>query len=294
MMITACLSLMLYKKKWWYIALWVTAIASTMYFTMYQNNQEWNFVFDSAYQEIVVRDISLDWEPWKVFHTNAAYASAIFTRTKESPFWYIREAVNLTKTIQPKNVLVLWTAWFTYPNEISSLPYVEKIDAIDIDPSVKRIAEEHFLEKKLSDKVTFYPESARYFVNQAIASWKKYELIFVDAFNGKYLPDELVTQEFYASLWKLTNPENIISNMILDSSWDSMLSRSITTTMESVLWPVFGKNVSGNEDAPIVNLVVTWKKFSQDYKLRQWGWTIYTDDKRNSELDLVSMQNWDN
>jgi hypothetical protein len=39
---------------------------------------------------------------------------------------------------------------------------------VDIDGSIKEIAETYFLEEKLSPKITFIPQSARYVVNQAI------------------------------------------------------------------------------------------------------------------------------
>jgi hypothetical protein len=48
------------------------------------------------------------------------------------------------------------------------LPFVERIDAVDIDPTIKPIAETYFLQETLSPKVVFIPYSARYAVNQAI------------------------------------------------------------------------------------------------------------------------------
>lgn len=285
---------MLYKKKRGKIALLVCVIVSAMYYFLLWNNSSNSFVYDTPYQNIEVRDITIQWESWKVFHTNWAYASAIFTKTKESPFQYIRETVEITKVIKPKNVLVIGTAGFTYPNEIARFPYVENIDTVDIDPAVKWIAEEYFLEQPLPEKITFYDQSARYFVHEAIKQWKKYDMIFVDAFNGKYLPDELITQEFYRDLAQLSEPKNIVLNMILDNQWTSDLSKNITTTMNSVRWETYSKIVSTNDEAPIVNHIVMWGMFDSSYSKRLAWWTIYTDDKRTSEVDLVTMQDWDN
>lgn len=292
MVITACISLYLWKKQYWIIALFVAWLLSLGYYFWINQHSTNSFVYDSPYQAIEVRDFSLDGEPGKVFHTNGAYASAIFTKTKESPFGYIREAINLTKEIKPSTILVIWTAWFTFPYEVSQLDFVTQIDTVDIDPSVKRIAEEQFLENKLPDNIDFYPQSARYFLNQAVKEWKTYDMIFVDAFNWKYLPDELVTQEFYSSLTALASPEKIIMNMILDKAWTSHLSKNITTTMKTTFGEVYWKNVSHLPDEPIVNLIITWKQYSNDYKKRiAWG-VVYTDDKRSSEVDLVMMQDW--
>jgi hypothetical protein len=40
------------------------------------------------------------------------------------------------------------------------------IDVLDIDKDLKDISEKYFLQKKLSDKINFYPESARFYLNK--------------------------------------------------------------------------------------------------------------------------------
>ena len=48
-----------------------------------------------------------DNKPVKIFHTNRAFASGIYTDTKESPFDYLKEIQSITHTIKPKNILVI-------------------------------------------------------------------------------------------------------------------------------------------------------------------------------------------
>lgn len=290
MFLCTTLSLIIYKKSWTIPAVIVFAIASLAMVFVWQSRQPTGvFSFDSAYQQIVVRDVTIDWAPWKVFHTNGAFASAIVNETKTSPFGYIRDAVSLTKTLQPENVLVIWTAWFTYPYEISQLDAVKSIDAIDIDPSVKRIAEEHFLDTQLSDKITFYPQSARYFINQAIKNNKTYDLILVDAFNGKTLPNELLTYEFYDSLQTIADPERIVFNMILDRDLTSNLSKNIITTLTQARdQTVYIKNVSQYPNAPIVNFLLSWKQHSWWFNQITAQGNVYTDNLRSSEIDMLS------
>ena len=101
---------------------------------------------DSAYQEIIIRDgTRVDGSTKRFFHTNRSFASGIDPVTKESPFDYLQEVMRLTTTLEPKRILVIGTAGFTYPHRLSKLAYVEQIDAIDIDPVVKPIAEKYFL-----------------------------------------------------------------------------------------------------------------------------------------------------
>lgn len=245
---------------------------------------------DSAYQEILVRIQNRhDGKPVKIFHTNRSFASGIYTDNKESPFDYLKEVMVLTDLLKPKRVLVIWTAWFTYPYQLSKLPYVEQIDAVDIDPSMQRIAEQYFLEEPLSPKITFIPQSARYVVNEAVKAWTKYDLILIDAYNGKTLPDELATKEFFAWLQKLTTQNGIIANFILDSDLDSDLAKNVLTTRRDVFGQVRTKNVSNNTAKTFDNFIVTASPARAEYKLFTAIWQRYTDDKRTTETDLVSM-----
>ena len=125
----------------------------------------------------------------------------------KSPFPYIRNFVTLTEQYRPKNILVIGAAGFVYPYEVAQLPYVERVDTIDIDPQVKKIAEKKFLFQSLSPKIVFYPESARWFINKAIQQNIQYDLIVLDAYNDKSIPDELTTVEFFNGVQQLLAPE---------------------------------------------------------------------------------------
>ena len=195
----------------------------------------------------------------------------------------------LTDRLKPKRILVIGTAWFTYPYQLSKLDYVQQIDAVDIDPSIKKIAEDHFLEEKLSDKIVFIPQSARYVINQAVKNWTKYDLILIDAYNGKTLPDELATTEFFAWLQQLTTPQGIIANFILDTNLDSNLARNVLTTRRDVFGDVWTKNVSNNPQKTFDNFIVTATQPTPDYTNFTPIWQLYTDDLRTTETDLAMM-----
>lgn len=245
---------------------------------------------DSAYQEILIREQPRkNGKTVKIFHTNRAFASGIFKETKESPFDYMQEVMRLTDQRKPSRVLVIWTAGFTYPYQLSKLDYVERIDAVDIDPSIKQIAEQHFLEEPLSKKIVFIPQSARYVINQAVKNNTTYDLILLDAYNGKTLPDELTTEEFFDGLARIAPKEWIIANFILDSNLDSTLTRNVLTTRRSVFDDVWVKNVSNNPQKTFDNFVVTTYRADDFYTDFTKSWHLYTDDLRTTETDLVSM-----
>lgn len=247
---------------------------------------------DSAYQEILVRDsIWQDTgEPARYFHTDRAFSSWFLKASKESPFDYLVEVMKITDSIKPKLVLVIGTAWFTYPYQLAKLPYVEQIDAVDIDPSIKRIAEEYFFEETLSEKIHFIPQSARYVLHQAKKEWKRYDLILVDAYNGKNIPDELATQEFFADLKAIGTPEWIVFNFILDSGLETTLAKKLLTTVRSVFPAVWTKNVTNNPQKTFDNFIATTWQFDTNYTVFDTQSNeLYTDDKRSTETDLVTM-----
>lgn len=226
-----------------------------------------------------------------VFLTNEAYASAFFLDTKESPFDYVQEAVSLTKDVLPDTVLVVWTAGFTFPYEIATnISSVTHIDAVDIDSSVKTIAEKYFLQTSLPERITFYPESARYFVAHAKKEKRTYDLIFIDAFHGKSLPDELTTQEFFSDVRDLLSEEGVvIINFILDRWLESDLSLSLFATLDSVFGEVRVTQTTQNDEAQIENFIVTTRKLRDTYIQPVLGDVIYTDDRRSTELDTMRM-----
>jgi hypothetical protein len=85
------------------------------------------------------------------------------------------------------------------------------------------------LKEKLNNKVIFYPQSARYFINNKIKENKKYDAIVIDIYVGKSLPEQALTLEFYESLKKLS--DNIFINLISDRSLNSDFSKRIFKTM---------------------------------------------------------------
>ena len=63
---------------------------------------------------------------------------------------------------------VLWSKKYNgdyNSNELSEIESIKNIDVIDIDKDLKEISEKYFLQKKLSEKINFYPQSARFFLN---------------------------------------------------------------------------------------------------------------------------------
>lgn len=247
------------------------------------------YKFDSAYQEIKIRKASMGGRAVTFYHTNNSFASAIYDDTKTSPFSYIQESVARTEQLTPQRILVIGAAGFVYPYEVAQFPFVQQIDTVDIDPQVKRVAEEHFLHEQLPEKINFSPRSARFFVNQAIKQGEKYDLILIDAYHGRSIPDELTTIEFFNDLTKIADKDRILFNIIIDKDLQSNFAQNIITTLQHAIGDVYGYNVNASPASTINNFIVWWEKYTNDYEQLITDGVVYTDDKRSTEFDLIDM-----
>jgi spermidine synthase len=107
-----------------------------------------------------------------------------------------------------------------------------------VDSSLKEISEKYFLQKKISEKVNFINEPARYFLNNA----KKYDAVVIDVYVGTSLPPQTLTLEFYESLIRIS--ENIFINLITDKSLESDFSKNVFATMNTAFGQVYYKDIN--------------------------------------------------
>lgn len=246
------------------------------------------FYFESIYQSILIREINFNNKPTYILSLDWSLSSWIDKQTWTSPFNYIKEAIRLTNIIKPKNILVIWAAWFTFPNEIAENDYVNNIDVIDIDWTLKEISEKYFLKKQLSNKINFIVESWRYFINKTTTQNKKYDLIFVDVYSSKMnIPSEFLTKEYFESIsniWWV-----ILSNIILDWNLSSIFSKNLLKTINSTNSQIYYKNVTWPNNNKFANYIFSNNYFSWYNKINMLTWQIYYDDKNNIEIDKFNL-----
>jgi len=248
------------------------------------------YYHDSAYQQIHIYDRLYEDRPIRVFSLNDAYSSAIYTDDVwGTPFQYINETISLTRELQPKNILVIWSAGFVYPQLIAEYPYISEIDTIDIDPEVLDVTQNHFLQTDLHPKISFFPYSGRYAVTSFLNQQKSYDLIFLDAYNGKSIPDELVTKEFFIWIQDLLSDEWVlIANLIMDSELRSDFSQKVFATLSSVRDNIYQKNITQNTNTTD-NFLITTQKFDGYITVVSTSNELYTDNLSTAEVDVVEM-----
>ncbi|NVP17253.1 fused MFS/spermidine synthase [Candidatus Gracilibacteria bacterium] len=250
-------------------------------------NKDIIYETSNSYHNLVVKNID---ENRRVIFQNSGYASGINLKTGYSFFKYIIEIKNKLEENEYKNIAIIGAAGFTLPNEISEFKFVENIDVVDIDGSLKSISEKYFLEKTLSKKINFINEPSRYFLQNTIDDNKKYDAVVIDIYHGDSLPPQTLTLEFFQNLKKIS--ENIYINMITDNKLKSDFSNKLLNTMELGLGEIYYKDVNQyKEENAKTNFVMTnlnIEGYAQYIKNNDLG--IYTDNKHSIEIDLFKIR----
>ncbi|MGB3945431.1 MAG: fused MFS/spermidine synthase [Candidatus Saccharimonadales bacterium] len=138
--------------------------------------------------------------------------SAVYTNGRtDLVFWYTNEISRLTAMRQPSTVLILGGGAFTLPQYLSSqLPGV-KIDAVEIDPTLKSISEDYFGYRNPSNVREIFTD-ARAYVN---STDRRYDAIIVDVYGDTAIPFSFITKEYGEALNKILNPDGVvIANVI--------------------------------------------------------------------------------
>lgn len=178
----------------------------------------------------------------------------------------------------PLNVLVIGAGGFSIgaDDDYNAYHYV------DIDPDLQKIAEEHFLGKKLADNQTFHPVAAESFI---IEGKDQYDLIILDAFQGGLtIPENLITQEFFGRLKKrLKDGGIVVSNFTLTPSFSNAFDRNLDATFRSV-FPLTRTQIIGQYDgwnkSRLRNVLYIYHQHKDEFER-----SIYTDDKNTSYYD---------
>ncbi len=283
--IAIILSLINFKKINFSIILAMIVLSFSCTFVFAKEVLKSNILFKEAnsYHNIIVFN---DENNRRILLQNMWYASGIDLNTNESFFKYIIEIKkNLIKE-KYENIAIIWAAWFTLPNELSKENFVKNIDVVDVDSSLKEIAENYFLKKDLSEKINFIVTPSRFFITDSLKQNKKYDAIVIDVYVWNSLSAQNLTLEFFEWLRKLS--DNIYINMITDNKLDSDFSIKLQNTMEKAFSEVYYKDVNQYSAETIkTNFVMTNKKIDWYKKyIKENDLWIYTDDKNSIEIDL--------
>jgi predicted membrane-bound spermidine synthase len=188
-------------------------------------------VIETAYANYSVIPVKLDGalNP-KAFKNNNSVASLIDESDPPRYARYVRHIRSILLDdlgLREQEILVLGAGGFTISHREASNHYTY----VDIDPEIRRIAEQRFLgEVALGE---FVADDARRFV---VRSSARFAAEIVDVYSShSSIPGHLVTREFWHSTRRVLKPDGVmIANLILDNKLATPYARNLLATIESV------------------------------------------------------------
>jgi predicted membrane-bound spermidine synthase len=132
--------------------------------------------------------------------------------------------------------LTIGAGGYTFPRYMEVFYPRAGIDVVEIDPEVTRVAHDYLGFPKTT-RIRSYNEDGRWFV---MNSGKKYDVVFLDAYNDLSIPYHLTTKEFHQMVKDRMTPNGIILTNIIDNFRNGSFLPSYLRTLREVFG---GKNV---------------------------------------------------
>ena len=117
----------------------------------------------------------------------------------------------------PKNVLIIGLGGGTLSNMIHELYPSAHIENVEIDPAVIKVARDYFNFIE-TDNVTTKVQDGRIFIKRAALKSQQFDWIILDAFNGDYIPEHLLTKEFFEEIKSVLAEGGIVAANTFSSS----------------------------------------------------------------------------
>lgn len=117
----------------------------------------------------------------------------------------------------PQSALIIGLGGGTIPRALRQLLPETRIDVVEIDPAVVRVASRYF-GFAASDKTRVIESDGRVYVKRALRGTQRYDLIMLDAFDHEYIPEHLLTQEFLQEVKSLLTPNGVLAANTFSSS----------------------------------------------------------------------------
>jgi spermidine synthase len=173
----------------------------------------------SLYRNIIVEDKGdLRCLKFNVKTTKTRQSCLYKSQPQQLVFNYTKQLLTaLLVNPQPARILIIGLGGGTMSNTLHQLFPHSYIDNVEIDQSVIKVARQYFgfLE---NSQIKTYSQDGRVFVKRALLKKQAYDWIILDAFNGDYIPEHLMTAEFLEEINTLLSPEGILTANTFSSS----------------------------------------------------------------------------
>ena len=168
---------------------------------------------------------------------------------------------------QQKKILVLGLAGASVVQTlINEIKFNGKIYGVDIDKEVIELGRLFFQLDKIKNLQIFIEDAQEYIKNNT----RKYDLIIIDIFEDKKMPDFLFNISFFKQLYSILSKKGIILfNTIVENKKEASRNKDLTTSLEELYQiSVFSKVEEGNEPMIFTRKIVSlrYKSNSIEYE----------------------------
>jgi spermidine synthase len=110
----------------------------------------------------------------------------------------------------PKRILIIGLGGGSLPKAFAEILPDTEVVSVEIDPAVAKLAKSYF-DYQESDKIQTKIVDGRVFVKRALKNNQRFDWIILDAFNGDYIPEHLLTVEFLNETKSLLSQGGLLS-----------------------------------------------------------------------------------
>lgn len=110
----------------------------------------------------------------------------------------------------PTRILMVGLGGGSLPRALAELFPDAAIDVVELDPAVFEVAKKYFAFKP-SPHMRVFVQDARVWGKRAAANPERYDLILLDAYNGDYIPEHLMTREYLRETAALLSDNGVLA-----------------------------------------------------------------------------------
>ncbi len=141
----------------------------------------------------------------------------------------------------PRRVLVIGLGAGVVPREMVFHLRLAQVDVIELDPEILNVATKFFKFKEGSRLKVIIGDAREVVTGMQAAGHEPYDIIILDAFQGDYIPDSLVTVEFLSAVRSLLSETGVVAaNMFNTHDWFGSQVRTFGNAFGERLYALHG------------------------------------------------------
>ena len=146
----------------------------------------------------------------------------------------------------PGRVLIIGLGGGSLPSVFSKVIPEAEVISVEIDPAVAKLAKKYF-DYIETDKIRTSIKDGRVYIKRAVKQQQKFDWIILDAFNGDYIPEHLLTKEFLTETKQLLSPNGLLSANTFSGSklydYESVTYQSVFEQLKFLKSPTKGNRI---------------------------------------------------